>query len=153
MRRVYPCSNIRRLLISLGLRRSLNIMVGRCPRIRSQVTLFSCLLAGRDTTASTLTFIVYMLAMHSRVLTRLRQEVLDKVGPIGIPNQNDIRDMKYLRAVINGTLRCASAHVSTQLINHLNKETLRLYPTLYVNSPYLMFEHLTLSTDHSTSGK
>lgn len=59
-------------------------------------------LASRDTTASALTFVVYLLAMHPRVMTRLRQEILDKVGPIRMPNENDIKDMKYLRAVING---------------------------------------------------
>ena len=60
-------------------------------------------LASRDTTASTLTFAVYLLAMHPQVMTRLRQEILDKVGPIRMPNENDIKDMRYLRAVINGT--------------------------------------------------
>jgi cytochrome P450 len=59
-------------------------------------------LASRDTTASALTFVVYLLAMHPRVMTRLRQEILDKAGPIRMPNENDIKDMKYLRAVING---------------------------------------------------
>ena len=59
-------------------------------------------LASRDTTASALTFVVYLLTMHPRVMTRLRQEILDKVGPIRMPNENDIKDMKYLRAVING---------------------------------------------------
>ncbi|KAF8722643.1 hypothetical protein AX14_009726 [Amanita brunnescens Koide BX004] len=82
------------------------------PKVLKDETL-NIMVAGRDTTASTLTFIVYLLAMHPRVLTRLRQEVLDKVGPTGIPNQNDIRDMRYLRAVID--------------------ETLRLYPTLPFN--------------------
>jgi hypothetical protein len=35
-------------------------------------------------------------------MERLRQEVLDKVGPTRRPTFDDIRDMKYLRAVING---------------------------------------------------
>ncbi|KAH9929493.1 cytochrome P450 [Epithele typhae] len=63
------------------------------------------LLAGRDTTANTLTFAVYSLAEHPNVLRRLRREILDVVGPTRRPTYDDIRSMKYLRAVINETLR------------------------------------------------
>ncbi|KAG6844792.1 hypothetical protein H0H87_003721 [Tephrocybe sp. NHM501043] len=63
------------------------------------------MIAGRDTTASTLTFIIYFLAMYPAVHIRLRDEVLAKVGPTRRPNYDDIREMKYLRAVINETLR------------------------------------------------
>jgi hypothetical protein len=35
-------------------------------------------------------------------MRRLREEVLEKVGPNRRPDYDDIRDMKYLRAVING---------------------------------------------------
>ncbi|KAF8723818.1 hypothetical protein AX14_009145 [Amanita brunnescens Koide BX004] len=76
-----------------------------CTRIDPKDETLNIMLAGRDTTASTLTFIVYLLALHPQVLSRLRQEVLDKVGSTGMPNQNDIREMRYLRAVINETLR------------------------------------------------
>ncbi|KAK0231517.1 cytochrome P450 monooxygenase pc-3 [Armillaria fumosa] len=61
--------------------------------------------AGRDTTAATLTFVVYMLSQHPDVLRRLRNEILEKVGMTNRPSYNDFRDMKYLRAVINETLR------------------------------------------------
>ncbi|KAH7882560.1 cytochrome P450 [Phlebopus sp. FC_14] len=70
------------------------------------------LLAGRDTTASTLTLAIYLLAMHPEALSRLREEVLEKVGPTRRPTYDDIREMKYLRAVLN--------------------ETLRLFPVVYV---------------------
>ncbi|THH16444.1 hypothetical protein EW146_g4204 [Bondarzewia mesenterica] len=63
------------------------------------------LLAGRDTTAATLTFAIYLLTRNPDVLARLRIEVLEKVGPVQRPTYDDIRDMKYLRAVINETLR------------------------------------------------
>ena len=117
---------IRRCLISLGLCRSLNIMVGTCPCISLQSdSILMIILAGRDTTASTLTFIVYLLAMHPRVLTRLRQEVLDKVGPTGIPNQNDIRDMRYLRAVIDGTYSCTeNLNTAHESLNKRDAEAL-----------------------------
>ncbi|KAG2139719.1 cytochrome P450 [Suillus clintonianus] len=63
------------------------------------------MIAGRDTTAATLTFVVYMLAQHPDVLLRLREEILGKVGSSRRPTYDDMRDMKYLRAVINETLR------------------------------------------------
>ncbi|KAF8630615.1 hypothetical protein AX14_010983, partial [Amanita brunnescens Koide BX004] len=80
------------------------IRVTEDPKVLKDETL-NIMLAGRDTTASTLTFIVYLLALHPQVLPRVRQEVLDKVGSTRMPNQNDIREMRYLRAVINETLR------------------------------------------------
>ncbi|GBE84577.1 cytochrome P450 monooxygenase pc-3 [Sparassis latifolia] len=67
--------------------------------------VLNILLAGRDTTAASLTFVVYFLGMYPRVLERLRSEILEKVGPISRPTYQDIREMKYLRAVINETLR------------------------------------------------
>ncbi|KAL6302781.1 cytochrome P450 monooxygenase [Sparassis latifolia] len=66
---------------------------------------FNILLAGRDTTAGTLTFMTYLLAEHPPVLQRLRAEILAQVGPTRYPDFDDMREMKYLRAVINETLR------------------------------------------------
>ncbi|KAF9459406.1 CYP63 cytochrome P450 monooxygenase-like protein [Collybia nuda] len=61
--------------------------------------------SGRDTTAAALTFVIYFLSMYPEVNVRLRQEILEKVGPTRRPDYDDIREMKYLRAVINETLR------------------------------------------------
>lgn len=47
-----------------------------------------------------------MLAEHPDILQRLRKEVLSTVGTRR-PTYDDIRDMKYLRAFINGTPRRA----------------------------------------------
>ncbi|KIJ47973.1 hypothetical protein M422DRAFT_226077 [Sphaerobolus stellatus SS14] len=63
------------------------------------------LLAGRDTTASLITFTTYCLAMHPEVVQRLRQEILDNLGFDKAPTYDDIREMKYLKAVLNETLR------------------------------------------------
>ncbi|KDQ19554.1 hypothetical protein BOTBODRAFT_28130 [Botryobasidium botryosum FD-172 SS1] len=71
--------------------------------IRSE--LLNILIAGRDTTASTLTFATYALAMYPNILQKLRQEILDTVGTQRQPTFEDVRQMKYLRAVINETLR------------------------------------------------
>lgn len=54
-----------------------------------------------------------MLAEHPDVLQRLRNEVLEKVGDTRRPTFEEMKDMRYLRAVIN--------------------ETLRLYPAVYVS--------------------
>jgi len=43
-----------------------------------------------------------MLADNPHVLKKLRQEVLDTVGPTDRPTYDDIKNMKYMRAVING---------------------------------------------------
>ncbi|KAJ7155172.1 cytochrome P450 [Mycena filopes] len=61
--------------------------------------------AGRDTTACLLTFVVYMLTGHPHVLHKLRAEILAKVGSTRAPTPDDFREMKYLRAVLNETLR------------------------------------------------
>ncbi|KAI6122898.1 cytochrome P450 [Pisolithus croceorrhizus] len=71
--------------------------------IRDEIV--NILLAARDTTASTLTFLVYMLSEHPNVLRRLRAEVLCSVGDSRRPTYDDVREMKYMRAVINETLR------------------------------------------------
>ena len=43
-----------------------------------------------------------MLAEHPTILRRLREEILLKVGPSKRPTYDDMRDLKFLRAVING---------------------------------------------------
>ncbi len=54
-------------------------------------------------TASLLTFAVYMMCEHPDMAARLRSEILTKVGARR-PTYEDIRDMKYLRAFLNGAL-------------------------------------------------
>ncbi|KAI6039223.1 cytochrome P450 [Pisolithus marmoratus] len=68
--------------------------------------IVNILIAGRDTTATTLTFLVYMLSQHPDVLKRLRTEVLSAVRSSRRPTYNEVREMKYMRAVINGAVVC-----------------------------------------------
>ncbi|KAJ7499687.1 cytochrome P450 monooxygenase pc-2 [Mycena latifolia] len=68
-------------------------------------SIFNILIAGRDTTAATLTFGVYVLAEHPEIMERLRKEILSTVGNSKMPTYDDLRSMKYLRAFINETLR------------------------------------------------
>jgi Cytochrome P450 len=54
-------------------------------------------------TASTLTFAMYMLTQHPDITQRLRDEIFNTVGR-GRPTFEQMKEMKYLRAFINGTL-------------------------------------------------
>ncbi|RDB15427.1 hypothetical protein Hypma_004172 [Hypsizygus marmoreus] len=67
--------------------------------------LTNLLVAGRDTTASTLTFAIYMLTQHPDITKRLREEIFRTVGQTGRPTYEHIKEMKYLRAFVNETLR------------------------------------------------
>ncbi|KAL5522174.1 hypothetical protein ACEPAF_2031 [Sanghuangporus sanghuang] len=67
--------------------------------------LLSILLASRDTTACLLTFVTYFMAMYPEVGKRMREEVLQTHGPDGLPTYESLRKLKYMRAVINETLR------------------------------------------------
>ena len=55
-------------------------------------------------TAATLTFAVYMLTQNPHITKRLREEIAQFVGA-GRPTYDQIKEMKYLRAFINETLR------------------------------------------------
>ncbi|KAF5374344.1 hypothetical protein D9758_004694 [Tetrapyrgos nigripes] len=63
--------------------------------------LLNILLAARDTTASLLTFSVYVLTQRPDIYARLKEEITERVGN-SRPTYEDTRDMKYLRAFLNG---------------------------------------------------
>ncbi|PPQ74268.1 hypothetical protein CVT24_001191 [Panaeolus cyanescens] len=67
--------------------------------------LVNLLVAGRDTTASLLTFCVYVLTRHPEIETKLREEILTKVGPRQRPTYEMMREMRYVRAFLNEVLR------------------------------------------------
>lgn len=75
--------------------------------------LVSILLAGRDTTACTLTWIIYEVSRQPDIVAKLRQEIIEHVGLSRQPTYQDLKDMKYL--------------------NHIISETLRLYPVVPYN--------------------
>jgi cytochrome P450 len=59
--------------------------------------LVAILLAGRDTTASTLSWTFYELARHPEVVKKLREEIVDSVGLERAPTYGDLKSMKYLQ--------------------------------------------------------
>jgi cytochrome P450 len=67
--------------------------------------LINMLVAGRDTTTVTIACVMHLLSIHPEAFARARKEVLDMVGPTNPPTYDDLREMKYLRAVVNETLR------------------------------------------------
>ncbi|KIW15575.1 hypothetical protein PV08_05623 [Exophiala spinifera] len=68
--------------------------------------LFALLLAGRDTTASTLSWLFLELSKNPRVVNKLRAEIREFLGEGGQPpSYQNIKDMKYLNYTINETLR------------------------------------------------
>ena len=76
----------------------------RDPKVlRDQIV--AVLLAGRDTTAATLSWTFYELSHYPAVYAKLRQEILDTVGPTRTPTYDDLKQMKYLRQTINEALR------------------------------------------------
>ncbi|XP_069991154.1 cytochrome P450 9e2-like [Penaeus vannamei] len=71
--------------------------------IISQSVLF--LVAGYDTTASTLAFASFLLAKHPEIQQRLRQEMSEMVEEHGDITYQGIMEAKYLDACIMETLR------------------------------------------------
>lgn len=73
--------------------------------IRSE--LLNILLAGRDTTASLLSNVVWELARQPEIMERLRTEITEIAGTDidEVPTYQQIKDMKYLRAIINESQR------------------------------------------------
>ncbi|CRG91287.1 hypothetical protein PISL3812_08335 [Talaromyces islandicus] len=71
--------------------------------IRDQVV--AVLLAGRDTTAATLSWFIYEISRYPEIVQKLREEILATVGPTCAPSYDDLKNMTYLKHAINETLR------------------------------------------------
>ncbi|KAK0443576.1 cytochrome P450 [Armillaria borealis] len=116
-----------------------------------QDELVNVLVAGRDSTASLLTMAVYMMCEHPDMVTRLRTEILGKVGN-RLPTYEDIRGMKYLRAFLNETLRLYAtvpetgrvSAVSTTLPNKGRPSYYVARDTLLTYSVFLMHRRTDL---------
>ncbi|MCJ1477166.1 hypothetical protein MMC13_005837 [Lambiella insularis] len=96
-------------------------------QIRSE--LLNILLAGRDTTASLLSDLWFELARRPEIFAKLRAEVNTLEGEK--PTASQIKDMKYLRFVLNECLRYLP-HV--RHIPNLPDEIDRLHPVVPSNS-------------------
>jgi cytochrome P450 len=88
-----------RLIVSVG--EETDARVGE-QRMRDE--LVTLLLAGHETTASTLGWTLYLLDKHPDVLARLRAEVLDVVGDRA-PGYADLEKLTYTSMVLSETMR------------------------------------------------
>ncbi|KAI4604114.1 hypothetical protein KJ359_000242 [Pestalotiopsis sp. 9143b] len=67
--------------------------------------LVAILIAGRDTSAATLSWTFYQLSKYPEKFQKLRREIIDALGRDRIPTYDDLKDLKYLRNTLNETLR------------------------------------------------
>lgn len=69
--------------------------------------LVAVLLAGRDTTAVTLSWLFYSLSQHPDVVSTLRREIHTTLGadPATKPTYEHLKSMRYLQHTLNETLR------------------------------------------------
>lgn len=67
--------------------------------------LVAILLAGRDTTAVTLSWLFYELSQRPKVVEKLQQEIESFVGLRREPTYSDLKNMRYLQHTLNETLR------------------------------------------------
>jgi cytochrome P450 len=72
-------------------------------QIRDEI--MSVLIAGWDTTAATLSWVIYEICGYPTAWAKIRQEVLDVVGPDEKPTYDTLKNMTYLGNVVNETLR------------------------------------------------
>lgn len=70
--------------------------------IRSE--LLNVLLAGRDTTASLLTNVFFIISQRPDIWAKLQEDVQQLNG--ALPTFEQLKDLKYLKGVLNESLRC-----------------------------------------------
>lgn len=67
--------------------------------------LVATLLAGRDTTAVTLSWLFYEISKNPEIVKKLQKEIRESVGEHREPTYQDLKSMKYLQHTLNETLR------------------------------------------------
>ncbi|KAF9571291.1 hypothetical protein BGW38_008658, partial [Lunasporangiospora selenospora] len=67
--------------------------------------LLNFMVAGRDTTASLLTWTVWYLVNHPDVADKVYNEIMDVLGPTSSPEFDHIKKLKYQKQVLNEVLR------------------------------------------------
>jgi cytochrome P450 len=101
--------------------------------IRSQ--LLSILLAGRDTTASLLSWTFLLLCQHPEIYTKLHKEILSHFGTYMKPTNLSFSELK-----------------SCTYLQHVINETLRLFPVVPINARCCLVESTTLPRGGGPTG-
>jgi cytochrome P450 len=96
--------------------------------------LLNILLAGRDTTSSTLGWTFYLLAHNTTVFHKLRQIILQQFGTYASPRNLDFTSIK-----------------SCTYLQHVLNESLRLYPPIPANERFAIRD-TTLPTGGGPTG-
>jgi cytochrome P450 len=72
---------------------------------QAQDVVMNFLIAGRDTSAQTLSWLFWELAKHPDVEEKLREEAFRVLGQDGVATYESLKDLKYTNAVLNEALR------------------------------------------------
>ena len=90
-----------------------------------------------------LTFSFYMLSEHPYIQKRLRQEIYDIVGQTGRPTYDQMREMKYMRAFLNGIY--SELFFEWNFSRAFAVEVLRLYPPVLVSFSFFPWSQIYLN--------
>ncbi|KAI4236713.1 MAG: hypothetical protein L6R40_006057 [Gallowayella cf. fulva] len=63
------------------------------------------LLADRDTTAGTLSFLFLELSRGPDIVKKLRREIMETIGPEAMPSYKELKHLSYLKNTISEVLR------------------------------------------------
>ncbi|XP_022765972.1 cytochrome P450 83B1-like [Durio zibethinus] len=70
-----------------------------------KAVLTDVFIAGTDTSAATVIWVMTFLMKNPRCMKKIQEEVRDLVGKKGFVNEDDVQDLIYLKAVIKETFR------------------------------------------------
>ncbi|KEH30997.1 cytochrome P450 family protein [Medicago truncatula] len=105
---------------------------GRDAGTTIKTTCLSLILAGTDTTTSTLTWALCLLLNNREILSKAVQELDTQIGREKMVMESDLHKLEYLQAII--------------------KETMRLCPTVPLNVPHESTEDCTIGGYHVPAG-
>ncbi|RLN06194.1 hypothetical protein BBJ28_00015353 [Nothophytophthora sp. Chile5] len=94
--------------------------------------VIAAMVAGRDTSAQTLSWFIYMLSQHPEVESRVRNEMLKEIPrltsePGYFPTMEEVQSLTYLEAAIKETLRLYPA--ASFNLKHCEEDTFLLDST------------------------
>src|SRR3954469_2753463 len=83
--------------------------------------VLTMLLAGEDTTANTLAWMIYLLSRHPQALAKAREEVRSTLGAATLPTREQLDQLPYIEACMNETMRVKP--VAPMIIQQVVRDT------------------------------